>query len=329
MEGEYFPLSTRQTDNDHHLEVGVVPSTATKLFWRPSSVQIRQSFILRTSAFMLMELSFIVLASLAITNPIPIHLFSDTTLTEAKGALTIISVLWHALAILAVKNIVLQIFSAEWIEQYRRSGNVVLGETDNVSRLTAGFLDHIKHFVSRKATIPFRLAFISGILLMGLNGLGPGAITINYVSHKFPLKIEVADLTLVDVFSLGTILAVDRADAITRLESVETENYGFYSQQTNILIPWPPLDLLSANKTMTYESDIIQYNFTCSWKQPTFNQLAHDWGWIVDGQEWLVHRPPILLNNELSDPGELQSHQFIHLINVKFSSLTHGDGWCA
>lgn len=123
-------------------------------------------------------------------KPIPIHLSSNVTLTETKGLFTIISVLWHALAATIAKDILLHVFSAEWIEQYCRTGDITFGRTDIVSRLTAGYIDQIKHFFSRRATIPFRLAFISGLLLVALNGLGPSAMTINYALYEFPLRIK-------------------------------------------------------------------------------------------------------------------------------------------
>lgn len=138
---------------------------------KPTSRTIpRYSFLIRLIIFLLLEFGFIALASAALWKPIILHL--SFTVTEVKGAFTAITILWHTIAIYIVKDILLNVFSAEWMEQHRLSPNLPLQELDSVSRLTTGFFDQTGHFASKRATGPFRLGFISSFLLILLNGLG-------------------------------------------------------------------------------------------------------------------------------------------------------------
>ncbi len=285
---EYISLSSSQPPDDFHSKSDVVVRASKEALIKPPPSRLKFIFLIRTGAFVVLELGFMILASLASANPIPTSLSSNVTLTEAKSALTIITIIWHTLAIFTVKDIILHIFSAEWMEQYRKSGSIVLGETDSVSRITAGLLNQIQHFASRKATFPFRLGFVSALLLMLLNGLGPSAITINSIPIEQPQKIKVANLTMTKNLSDNgsDLLAVDRANLITQLEQLENAVYGFRTSQRNVLIPWPSSDLISTNGTVRYQSDVISYNFSCSWKQPVNNQSIIDW--VVDNKGWSV-----------------------------------------
>jgi hypothetical protein len=261
----------------------------------------RHSFPIRVTIFVLLESGFIVLASIASWQPIILHL--SLTITEVKGALTVIAILWHSLAIYAVQDILVSIFSAEWSEQYWMSLGIGLRELDSVSRLTTGFFDQVRHFASKRATHPFRLSLISYLLLILLHGLGPSAISVNFVPYEFPQSILVANLTMVpteDQFGIDT-LASYRANYITQLEMVEkSSSYGFNIRQPNVLIPWPS-DAVSANTTIKYQSDVIKYNFNCTWKVPS-KSLDDHWLWVVDGHQWGIHYP--LPTGGLIDPRE-------------------------
>ncbi|KAF9443592.1 hypothetical protein P691DRAFT_713072 [Macrolepiota fuliginosa MF-IS2] len=294
-ETKYSPLypSPSQSQSTLHLKADVLIPASKRASHEPGS---RWTLLLRIGAFIILECGFIVLATFALINPIPLHLSSAITLGEAKGALTIASIAWHALAVSIVKDIALQMFSAEWMERYRKSGRIVVGETDVVSRITSGITDWMMHFIVRAATLPFRLGFIIILILMLLNGTGPSAITVNEISFEHPLKIKVANLTITSNLSDEGIdtLAVDRAELITKLEQLAGGIYGFHTQQTNVLAPWPSTDLISANKTIKYQSDVITYDFKCSWKPATTGHFLTDW--MVDGQEWGVFLPNTLQN---------------------------------
>ncbi|KAF5354795.1 hypothetical protein D9756_005769 [Leucocoprinus leucothites] len=247
--------------------------------------------LIRVGTFILIELGFISLASVAVSKPraLPLHLMPSISLTEAKGALTLICIIWHGLAIFAVKEILLHIFSAEWMEQVRRSGKLVLRETDVVSRMTTGYVDQVIHFSSRKATMPFRLGFICALLLIALNAIGPSTVTVNTFSGQRPMMVNIANLTMTQnlVNSNVGLLVPDRANLVTRLEQLENSIYGFRAEQPNILIPWPSSDLISSNSTIQYKSDVITYNFTCSWRAPSnisdISLLIQ-----IDGQNWTI-----------------------------------------
>jgi hypothetical protein len=231
----------------------------------------RHSFLIRVIIFVLLEFSFIALVSAALHRPIILDL--SFTNPEVKGAVTAIAIFWHALAVYVVKDILLNIFSAEWIEQYNGSQDLTLQELDIVSRLTTGFIDQAKHCISKRATHPFRLSFVSVLLLILLNGLGPSAIGVDHAPYSYPSIIQVANLTIgtagTDPLSSAPI---QRANTFIQLEVVENSTtLGFSTRQPNILIPWPSSDSMSENMTVRYQSDVIRYNFSCSWEMGSIN----------------------------------------------------------
>jgi hypothetical protein len=226
----------------------------------------RHSFLIRVVIFILLEFAFIALVSAALHRPAILHV--SFTITEVKGAVTAIAIVWHAVAVYVVKDILLNIFSAEWIEQYDGSPSLSLQELDIVSRLTTGFIDQAKHCISKRATYPFRLSFVSFLLLMLLNGLGPSAIGIDHVPYSYPSTIQVANLT---IGTAGTdpisSIIYRRASTFIQLEVVQkSATVGFSAKEPNILIPWPSSDFMSENVTVRYQSDVIRYNFSCSWE---------------------------------------------------------------
>jgi hypothetical protein len=231
----------------------------------------RYSFLIRVIIFILLEFGFFALVSTALHRPIILDL--SFTNTEVKGAVTAIAIFWHAVAVYVVKDILLNVFSAEWIEQYDGSRSLALQELDIVSRLTTGFIDQAKHCISKHATHPFRLGFVSFLLLMLLNGLGPSAIGVDHTPYSYPSTIRVAHLTVettgINIISQATI---QRANTVTELEVVEkSATVGFSARQPNVLIPWPSSDSMSENRTVRYQSDVIQYNFSCSWEMASWN----------------------------------------------------------
>ncbi|KAJ3562224.1 hypothetical protein NP233_g9710 [Leucocoprinus birnbaumii] len=246
-------------------------------------------FVFRIGVFIAIEMGFIILASLATSNSrlLSLNLSSSISLTEAKGAFTVISVVWHSLAVFSIKEILLRIFSAEWMAQVRRSGKLIIRETDIVSRMTTGYLEQIAYLRSGNATVSFRIGFMCTLLLLVLNGLGPSAITVNSILTQQPVKIKIANLTLTENLANGgeQLLAPDRANTITRLEQLENSTYSFRGQQSNLLIPWPSPDLISSNQTIYYHSDVITYNFSCTWHVPSGNLTN---GLRIDGNAWFI-----------------------------------------
>jgi hypothetical protein len=99
--------------------------------------------ITRLLVFSFLEISFLSLAARCIAQPFPLPQISPNnpaSLQNAKAVTTAISVIWHALAGLVVK----QVFGAEWASLYQRTGMLEPGETDTVSTITSGFFDQLK-----------------------------------------------------------------------------------------------------------------------------------------------------------------------------------------
>jgi uncharacterized membrane protein (DUF485 family) len=260
----------------------------------------RHSFLIRITIFALLEFSFIALVSAALHNPIVLNV--SLTNTKVTGAVTTIAILWHALAIFVAQDILTTVFSAEWAKQYDRSRYLTLQEYDIVSRLTAGPMDKLKYFVSKRATLPFRLSLLAFLPLLLLNELGPSPIDVEPVPHKYPCTAPIANLT-VGLPGDGTVEtpASQLANSVLQLEVVQNSaTVGFKAKQPNILTPWPSSDFMSKNMSMTYQSDVIRYNFSCSWKIPYIKEDT----WVVAGKEWPPYFTAGALPNwpVLSDP---------------------------
>ncbi|KXN80598.1 hypothetical protein AN958_09745 [Leucoagaricus sp. SymC.cos] len=192
----------------------------------------RSRFLLRIGAFLLLEGGFVTLAACAMTYHITLP-FSSTLLTEVKAVVNMLSIAWHATTVFMVKGIALHVFSAEWMEQVHRSRQIILDRTDIVSQITAGYIDQIYHFIYPTATRSFRLSFTSIILLLAVNWLGPGTITVDLVSFPRPTTISLANLTIMGavVEETGAVgfnplktysSAINRAKLATRLEVMES-----------------------------------------------------------------------------------------------------------
>ncbi|KAJ3568845.1 hypothetical protein NP233_g5447 [Leucocoprinus birnbaumii] len=292
---EYHPLSPIQSSGTARTKPPILIHPPTKS--TSSYFTRRSALFLRIGAFTIMESGFIILAGYAMSRPIPLPTSSSISPTEAKGGVTIVSIIWHAIAVHIVKDILLGIFSGEWMEQVRRTGRIVLEETDLVSRVSAGYFDQIYHFATRRASFPFRLSFTSALLLLALNGIGPSALTVNPVAIPQPTRIQVANLNVTQgLFTTepSIHLAMDRADLITRLELLENNTYSFRSNQSNVLIPWPSADLISSDEIIQYETDVITYDFNCSWRTPTAVDSAFgpNLVWNISNDAYLLYTGP-------------------------------------
>ncbi|KAJ3559853.1 hypothetical protein NP233_g11162 [Leucocoprinus birnbaumii] len=257
----------------------------------------KSTFLLQIGAFIVVELGFIALASVALRNPsaLPVHLSLSLSLTEAKGALTVISVVWHSVAIFAVRNCP---------PSYFQRGMDGAGPKKR----------EIIHFSSRDASLPFRRYHRKLNFKKGANANWNGQ------PHCYP-NLQLNDEAL---------LVPDRANLITRLEQLEDSIYGFRATQPNLLIPWPSSDLISNNQTIRYQSDVITYNFTCSWNVPTIDTSTGFLG--VQGKNWSIFLQGlgVLDLPSLLDASEhvLVPSVLLPLIPSSFSDPTSRNGLC-
>jgi len=148
----YHALESKSSISLHQKAIPVAPNVQQE---KPlPNVSQQSPFLVRIGTFALMESVFIATGFLAMKKQL--QLSTNPILpTEVKAAVTLISIAWHTLAIFMVKDIALQIFSAEWMEQVRQNGNIPLAETDRVSQISSGYIDQIQHFISPTATYQF------------------------------------------------------------------------------------------------------------------------------------------------------------------------------
>ncbi|KIJ23789.1 hypothetical protein M422DRAFT_39456 [Sphaerobolus stellatus SS14] len=253
-------------------------------------------FFLYISGFVILESLFLLLAAVCLPRPLILNkMLSDYSLPEVKGAFTILLIFWQTLSTVLVKSIVMDIFSSEWHEQAARSGVLIPRETDKVSTLTAGYREKITYFFS-KGSGAFRIAFIISLFLLAIGGLAPGSLGVSTVLIDKKTTIRVAKLTMgyeqtVD-FSGPFSLILERAGKITTTE--QTENTTFkYAMPSNWIIPTPGSNSMTDNNStgsMTYFSDLVHFNYSCSWKIPL---SGIDNGTISDGNvDWGIFIAP-------------------------------------
>jgi hypothetical protein len=230
-------------------------------------------------AFILFESAFLIFAYYCLLHPIPLQsqplddleLLSsfNVTLTEFKAGITAVSVVWHTVACVFIKDIIALICSAEFMAQYRRSGDLNPGTSDRVSTITSGLVDNVVHFFGSPATGQFRLAFLAMLFVMALGPLGSGIITTGTTSAGMAKPITVANLTVTQL-DIGAGVVQDRAGLVIRMER-ENITFGYNMSLTldsdeseTVLIPWPNITV-PEQSVLTYRSDILQFSYQCAW----------------------------------------------------------------
>ncbi|KAJ3574320.1 hypothetical protein NP233_g1844 [Leucocoprinus birnbaumii] len=272
--------------------------------------KLKRGIYARAAAFFLLEFSFIAFAYYCLLYPIPIQPKpSDTleilsvfnaTLTEAKSAAAATSVVWQAIACLFIKDIISIVRSAEFMAQYRQLGELTPGVSDRVSTITSGVIDALVHFVGDSSTEEFRLMFIAMLAVMTVGPLGSATITVGTTILHTTTQIEIANVTSPSsdgVFSLFTSTVPDsaeRTNLIMQLENKQHTVFGYQMGLTSelesfVLIPWPHLgEGLGEESTLTYQSDILQFSFQCSWATPKMTSWYFDAGLEVNGRSFVA-----------------------------------------
>lgn len=251
----------------------------------------QQSFILRFIIFTLLEVSFLVLATWCLIHPIqlPISITNDTLAQNSKAITTAVSVIWHALASLVAKDIVLNIFSAEWAVQYLRTGILQPRKTDAVSIITSGLIDQLRYGILEDSTARFRLSLATTMVLLGLGPLGAGTLGINSFWVDTIQEIQIANLTmdLSDVLPSAGLKneALERADRLAKSQILDHLPVGYNIPSQNTLIPWPQPSFSKYQGTVKYMTDIITYNYSCNWIYPTSLKIRNITSASVFGAE--------------------------------------------
>jgi len=220
-------------------------------------------FRIRLFLFVLMEASFITLASVCLARPLPLTLgFSES---KIKSGFTVIFIIWHSLAALAGGSITIDAFSREWSVQ---SEQIVPGMTDRVSTINSGWIDRTSHSISKYASRTFRLAFLASLSLVVLGQLAPGTISVSTTIISVPTTVPIArQVSRIDDSNVQQFLtSVTRANLIVRLEKTELTPFGFQlPANTLISLPPPPNKF---NGTLEYDTDIVEFHHNCRWEAP-------------------------------------------------------------
>lgn len=210
-----------------------------------SRVYTWRFIILRSFTFVSLELAFIALAWTAYKKR-GIHLYINVgTYMGRSLAQSIFSwavIIWNALAINALKDVVLYVFSAEWFNQNHDTEHaLVTGAADRVSVLTSGLTDHISHFFSGAATGRYKVALTIFLLLLSSRGFVPGTISLDTGFVNVERELPIANVTFGQhnmtsgALSEGMVMGLSRATSFVKLEQLENTTYGYYSE--NVLIP--------------------------------------------------------------------------------------------
>jgi len=216
------------------------------------------NFRIRFFLFCLIEAGFIILASVCLVRPLPLTLgFSDS---KVKGSFTIISIIWHSLAVFAGGKIPIDAFSREWSVQLE---HMIPGTTDIVSTINSGLIDRTSHSVSKHASSTFRLAFLASLSLMALGQFAPGTISITAIAA--PTTVRVArQVSESNVGHFGT--SATRATLIIKQEKIGLAQFGL-KLPANTMMSLPPSN--ESHRALEYNTDIVEFRHSCRWEAPS------------------------------------------------------------
>jgi len=226
-------------------------------------------FRIRLLLFCLIEAGFIALASVCLARPLPLTLgFSDS---GVKGGLTVISIVWHSLAVFAGGKITIDAFSREWSVQLEQ---IVSGTTDRVSTINSGLLDRTLHCLSKHASSTFKLAFLASLTLMVLGQLAPGTMSTTMIAA--PTIVQIGNLS--DFFDART-----RAALIIKQEKIGLAQFGL-KLPANTLMSLPPSN--KSHRALEYNTDIVEFHHNCRWEVASI--IVNEVGLFISaaGQFW-------------------------------------------
>ena len=219
------------------------------------------NFRIRFFLFCLIEAGFIILASVCLARPLPLTLgFSDS---KVKGGLTVISIIWHNLAIFAGGKIPIDVFSREWSVQLE---HMIPGTTDIVSTINSGLIDRTSHSVSKHASSTFRLAFLASLSLMALGQLAPATISITAIAAPTTVRVARQVSQINDGNFPQFFTSVTRATLVIKQEKSGLTQFGL-KLPANTMLSLPPSN--EFHRALEYNTDIVEFHHNCRWEAPS------------------------------------------------------------
>lgn len=229
----------------------------------------------------------------------PILVKIPLSLDEVRGGFNVIFILWQTLAGFVLSDVILFTFSSEWWLQFTKMGRLIPGITDRVSRVTSGNDDKARYFFTRHPSAMFRCAFITSIVLAALGSTAPGSLSVSKVTIMVTTPVRVANLQLVnssqsDDNDNNLSFLSDRADTLVEMENHEDSVYK-YEMEPNWLMAWPDDTSIDSSVVgnVEYPTDVVHFNFSCSWRLPEMKSDEDGTTWIIDGHKWELWGDPL------------------------------------
>jgi hypothetical protein len=238
----------------------------------------RFGYLLRLQflTFLFLELAFVSLTWFCFDQPLPLPYIDYSYLSTAKSGFVAIFNVWHTIAVACGFYTCYESFSREWAARSER--------TDMVSTVCSGMLDRITYSFKSRATRTFKAALLVFLALMLLRTTGSSSITVTGATGMG--FIHVSDLIAPPVMeSYPTFFTgkLNQANLITRLEQLHGVDTGF-KPEPNWLIPLPVLNAESGALTVTYNTDLVHFNYSCHWQAP--DDIVLGYGTVIGNETW-------------------------------------------
>lgn len=246
------------------------------------------NYFKRISLFIFLELGFIIISAISLAKPIVIGL--PPRLDEAKGAFTVLFIIWQTIAVLPLQHIVLCTFSHEWFLRWTQPQSPLRhpDHVDQISTLTSGASSRFRYLVRGESSHGFKLALATSVALLGLVKLGPGAVGVATVRRTRQVPVIMGKLTLTSQAPEDSkSLILQRAQTIAGLEQFGSSSYRF-DVQSNYIVGWTLDDHRDYGAQLTYPSDLVQFGHTCRWEAPALSEANSTLS--GGGVEWTLGR---------------------------------------
>ena len=244
----------------------LTPSAARKLHtvWQ-TSPYFGNIVIFSLTEFLFMALGM-VLYFVVVTLPVA----STNHRSILKGAMTVLLVAWHTIALAPVYAIVAFVYSSEWLNLYRDNGNQFIpGTTDRLSTLTSSWIVRARYMLSYSPSWPFHLCFLAATLAPGLASLGSSGLMFADYYRGYDIRLDVANI------SFQTDL-IPGDGGIVSFERSVPQNTSFIWNETSVspVVPidhpvfvplprWTLLKGLSYLESINYTTDVAKFHTRC------------------------------------------------------------------